>query len=74
MERYEKITIKKEIDWKPVSMYPKGEARYVVLEGDVGDLPRISAIRRWLTVYCLYDVVDDSIVRVSLTVKGERDE
>lgn len=74
MARYTRVTVAEDITWRPVTMYRKNNRRYVVLEGTIDKLPRIMAIRRWLSVYCLYDANNGTISRVTFTVNGDRDE
>ena len=69
------VGIANDIKWTPVTMHELNEfRRYVVFRGTACHLPRISAIRRWLSVYCLYNANEGSISRVTFIVHGDRDE
>lgn len=70
MAAYTRVSPFANIDWQPVTKHES----YVVFKGTADTLPRISAIRRWLVIYCLYDTNQGSISRVTLTIHGERDE
>ena len=70
MAAYTRVSPFANIDWQPVTKHES----YVVFKGTADTLPRISAIRRWLVIYCLYDKREGSILRVTLTIHGERDE
>jgi hypothetical protein len=70
MAAYTRVSPFANIDWQPVTKHES----YVVFKGTADALPRISAIRRWLMIYCLYDTKQGSILRVTLTIHGERDE
>ena len=74
MAEYTRSPSFENIKWRPATLHPTKEKSYVVFEGTADTLPRITAIRRWLMVYCLYDVKQGTVSRVTITIRGERDE
>ena len=70
MAAYTRVSPFSNIDWLPVTKHES----YVVFKGTADTLPRISAVRRWLMIYCLYDTKQGSISRITFTIHGERDE
>lgn len=70
MVAYTRVSPLARVDWRPVTMHES----YLVFKGTADTLPRVSAVRRWLMIYCLYDTKQGTISRVTLTIHGERDE
>ncbi|WP_145055281.1 hypothetical protein [Lignipirellula cremea] len=62
------------LEWRAITMQTVRQSPYLVFEATAADLPRVNAILRWLKIYCLYDVQRGAIIRVTLTIVGERDE
>ena len=70
MSNYTKLELLKNVKWTPVAQYEN----HVVVEATLAHLPRISAIRRWLHAYCIFNRKSAKVVRATIMVRGSRDE
>jgi hypothetical protein len=70
MKGYLKVPSLARVAWKPAGCAEKGR---LVLEGTVDTLPTHHAlVTRWLKVYLVYDGKNQEVVRVTVTIRGER--
>lgn len=52
-----------------------GGRRWLVFEGTYGPLrPSIPLVVRWIKTYITYDTVDKRIIRVTMTIEGQKFE
>jgi hypothetical protein len=73
MEGYTHVPPLEKIALEPVRHYPKGNK--LLLRGTVDTLPtHAPLVTRWLQVYVLCDSSGKSIDRVTVTIRGERQE
>jgi hypothetical protein len=71
MKKYHKVPSLEKLDFKPVAAEESGNQ--LLLEATVDTLPTHSnLVTRWLKLYLLYDVPGKSIVRVTVTIRGQR--
>jgi hypothetical protein len=73
METYTQVPPIGEIGWEPVRTDAGG--RRILFEGTLDTLPTHSPIvTRWLRVYVLYDSARETILRTTVTIRGEAHE
>lgn len=71
MEGYDRAVLLDEMSFAPVARYAK--QRKLVFEATIDTLPSHSPIvTRWLKLYVLYDEASETILRVTITIRGER--
>ncbi len=71
MKSYKKIPPLTEVRFKPVREYR--DLNKIVFEATADTLPTHSQIvTRWLKFYVIYDILTKTIVRVTVTIRGEK--
>lgn len=71
MAAYAKVPRLGDVELKPVRANP--QHRKGVYEGTIDTLPTHSrVVTRWLKVYVLYDETNRTILRTTITIRGER--
>jgi hypothetical protein len=70
MEQYKAVPPLTKVDFKPVRH--READRRLLLEGTLDTLPTHSPlVTRWLKVFLLYDKTTKSIIRVTVTIRGQ---
>lgn len=71
MKAYAKVPSLEKVVWKPVGR--EGKQDRLVLESTIDTLPTHQRlVTRWLKVYLVFDTQSKEVVRVIVTIRGER--
>ncbi len=71
MKGYDSIPSLSKLTFKPVREY--NNLNKIVYEATVDTLPtHINIVTRWLVIYVLWDIHSDSVIRTTVTIRGEK--